>query len=269
VLTFGLRDEGVVVLAEDISLTAASERLPPGSYTTLRTYGAVGVVRFGAHLRRLEESATLQGRPGKVDAAGARRLVAGALRRTRYLESRLRLTFAPPELFVVVEPFMALPRCSYEQGVACATVTLQRQEPRAKDTRFITTAQRAYGELSPGIEEGLLVAPDGAILEGLSSNFFALLAGSVRTAQKRVLLGITRGVVMELAGARYPVVRRPVLRRESLRLQEAFLTSASRGVLPVTRIDGEPVGEGAVGPKTRTLMEDFAALVRREAETFR
>jgi branched-subunit amino acid aminotransferase/4-amino-4-deoxychorismate lyase len=50
-------------------------------------------------------------------------------------------------------------------------------------------------------------------------------------------------------------------------VSEAFITSASRGVLPVTRIDGRAVGDGRPGPVTREVMDRFAAHVEREAET--
>jgi branched-subunit amino acid aminotransferase/4-amino-4-deoxychorismate lyase len=57
-----------------------------------------------------------------------------------------------------------------------------------------------------------------------------------------------------------------VRRDERPRLNEAFITSASREVLPVVRIDGQLVGDGGVGPQTRAIMEGFAALVRSAPE---
>ncbi len=47
---------------------------------------------------------------------------------------------------------------------------------------------------------------------------------------------------------------------------EIFLTSVSREVLPVVRVDGRAVGDGRVGPLTRRIMEGFASLVARDAE---
>jgi branched-chain amino acid aminotransferase len=253
-------------VGEDASLADASARLPRGAYSTLRTYGGLGAVRFDAHLRRLEESVTLQGHRATIVPAAARRLVREALRARRHPESRLRLTFAPPRLFASVEAFVPPPPSRYEKGVGCVTLPFHRDQPRVKDTRFISTARRAYGDLPPGVEEGLLVSEDGSLLEGLSSNFFALLDGSLQTEEERVLLGITRALVLEVTEARHPVVLRAVRRDERPRLDEAFITSASREVLPVVRIDGEPVGDGGVGPQTRAIMEGFAELVRSEAE---
>jgi branched-chain amino acid aminotransferase len=248
------------------SLSAASGALPHGSYTTLRTYAGRRVLRLESHLRRLEESVALQGGSGTIDRLAARGAMASALEGTRHAEARIRLTFAPPRLFVSVEPFAPLPPAVYEKGVACVTVGVRRENPHAKDTRFIATAQGEYGRLPPGIEEGLIVAEDGAVLEGLSSNFFAVRGGGLRTENDRVLLGVTRSLVLEVAAGVVRVEPRAVTRDELPAIDEAFLTSVSREVLPVVAIDGSAVGDGRVGVVTRAVMAAFAALVEREAE---
>jgi branched-chain amino acid aminotransferase len=265
VLTFEMANGEARCVGEDASLADASARLPVGAYSTLRTYGGHGIVRFDAHLRRLEESAAQPGQETTIDPDAARGLVAAVLQQTQHPESRVRLTFAPPRLFASVEAFVPLPGSRYEDGVACVTLAeLHRDHPHVKDTRFIPTARRAYRELPAGIEEGLLVAEDGSILEGLSSNFFAVRDGALHTEEERVLAGITRALVLEVAEPRLGVVRRAVRRDSLSRVSEAFITSASREVLPVVRIDGRPVGGGDVGPQTHAIMEGFAALVQRE-----
>jgi branched-chain amino acid aminotransferase len=265
VVTFELSDEGARPVGAHESLAASSAALPAGAYTTLRTYAGRRILRLEAHLERLEESTALQGRPGTLDRRGARAAIVAALDATAHAESRLRLTFAPPRLFVAVEAFCALPAAAYETGVACVTLAVRRDNPHSKDTRFITTAQAAYGRLPAGVEEGLLVADDGSLLEGLSSNFFAVVGGALHTEDERVLRGVTRSLVLELARSQLPVVLRAVT-RDLAGVEEAFITSVSRELLPVVRIDGRPVGDGRVGRRTRPLISGFAALVDREAE---
>jgi branched-chain amino acid aminotransferase len=266
VATYEAKPEGLKLLGRHASLSASSAELPPGAYTTLRTYGARGVVRLDQHRRRLEESVGILGRPAALDPAMARRAVRWALDAEPHPESRLRLTFSPPRLFVAVEPFLPLPERVYEEGVVGATVVEQRSNPRAKDTRFIASAQHAYERLPAGVEEGLIRGEDGAILEGLSSNFFGVVDGVLRTEEDRALGGVTRSLVLEVAQGLLPIDRRAVARDERPRLAEAFLTSVSREVLPVVRIDDRPVGDGRVGPKTRAIMRRFADLVGRELE---
>jgi branched-chain amino acid aminotransferase len=267
VATFEAGRDGPRLVGHHPSLAAAAAGIPEGAYTTFRTYGGRGIVRFLQHLRRLEESVALQGRPGRIDADLARRAVRAALDATSHPESRVRLTFAPPRLFVSVEPFTPPPRRVYEEGVACVTLTLRRESPHAKDTRFIAKAENAYRGLPPGVEEGLLVDQGGDVLEGLSSNFFAIVAGTLRTEEERVLLGLTRALALEAAEREIKVERRAVSRAALPEVEEAFITSVSRQVLPVVRIDGRPVGNGRVGPRTRAIMAGFDALVARETQT--
>lgn len=266
VATFEPGEAGAVLRARHANLAASSQALPEGSYTTFRTYGGNGVVRLGQHLLRLEQSTALTGMPGRLDPAAVRRTIGQALAACGHAESRVRLTFAPPRLFVAIEPFEPLPPRLYAEGALCATLALARANPHAKDTRFIATARAAYDGLPPGVEEGLLVAEDGSLLEGLSSNFFAVREGALFTEEERVLAGITRGMVLDAAASLLPVRRVAVRRSELAQVAEAFLTSVSREVLPVVRIDGCPVGDGRVGPRTRAVMQGFAALVARERE---
>lgn len=265
VVTYEAGGTGLRLVGRHGSLAASSATLPDGAYTTFRTYGGRRVLRLDRHLGRLDDTIALEGGTGILDRLGARVAIGKVLDETAWPETRIRLTFAPPRLFVAVEPFQAPPAAAYEAGVACVTLGLRRVNPRAKDTRFIATAGAAYRRLPTGIEEGLLVE-NGALLEGLSSNFFAVMDGRLHTDEERVLLGVTRSLVLELAEGLIQVERRAVRAAELTQVSEAFITSVSRGVLPVVRIDDLPVCDGRVGPLTRRLLRAFAAVVAREAE---
>jgi branched-chain amino acid aminotransferase len=269
--TFEVLAAGLGVPASSPSLAEASRALPAGAYTTFRTYGGDRIWRLDDHVRRLQESVALQGQPAALDPTTLARALAEALRATGppKSESRFRVTFAPPRLFVSVEPFTALPEADYEHGVRCVSVGGQRDNPRAKDTRFATVAQDAYRTLPSWAHEGLLAGDDGVLLEGLSSNFFAVRDGLLCTEEERVLPGLTRALVLELAAARLPRGPRGVRRDELPQAQEAFLTSASRGVLPVVGVDEVVVGGGRPGPLTHELRARFDERVWREAERVR
>ena len=265
VRTFELAGTAARDIGEAPTLAQASAALPSGAYTSFRTYGGSGVLRFEEHVRRLEHSVALQGHPSVLDPAAVRGALAAALAAAGHPESRLRLTFAPPRLFASVELFEPLPQELYREGVACVTLAVRRDNPHAKDTRFIATAHGAYGSLPDGVHEGLLVAADGSLLEGLSSNFFAVRQGVLHTEEERVLLGVTRGLVLELAREILPTDPTALRRAQLAEVSEAFLTSVSREVLPVVQIDGQVIGDGHPGPQTRALMQAFADLVSREA----
>jgi len=263
VRTFKVVGTSLEELCVHSDMADASRSLPHGSYTSLRTYERTRVLRLAQHADRLSRS--LPGMP-PLDAGGLRRAVAAALEATRCAESRLRVTFAPPELYVSVEPFEPLPASLYEQGIRCVTLDMHRNNPGAKDTHFIDTAARSYATLPPGAGEGLMTDADSSILEGLSSNFFALLHGELRTEDARVLPGVTRSILLELAQGLLPLRLEAVSRTQIREVSEAFVTSVSREILPVVEIDGRALGDGRPGPVTRELMRRFASLVAREAE---
>ena len=243
--------------------------LPAGAYSTLRTYGRTRVYHLADHVRRLDGSARLQGRVGSLSHEAVRTALRDALAATGHAESRVRLTWAPPRLFVSVEPFTPLPDSLYREGAWCVAVPVRRDNPHAKDTRFIGTAADAYAHLPAGAHEGLMVAEDGAILEGLSSNFFGIMGGALHTEEDRVLPGLTRSLVLDVAADLLPRAPRALRRDEVGRAQECFITSASRGVLPVVRIDAVAVGTGAPGPLSREIRERYERVVEADAEDVR
>ena len=262
--TFVVESDSFNPWGQHESLTAASAVLPTGSYTTLRTYGRDRVLRLDLHVRRLEESLAS---PTQLGLTRVRSALARSLALTRHDESRVRLTFAPPRLFLSVERFVPLPEGARLRGVRCVTLRgLQRETPHAKRTEFIAAAANRYESLGAGIEEGLMVAADGSILEGLSSNFFAVRKGELLTEHERVLHGVTRAIVLEIARALLNVRREALRVFELERAEEAFLTSVSREIAPVVEIDGTMLGTGQPGPVTGELLRRFAALVAQEAE---
>jgi branched-chain amino acid aminotransferase len=258
VRTYELIGDGLRLQWESPDLGTASAALPQGAYTSLRTYGGNRLLRLGLHAARLRQSAAQLGAPpSELPEARARLALALALRAAGHAESRLRLTWAPPRLFVSVEPFVPLPASLYEEGVACVTVAISRERPQAKDTRFLAAVAAGYQQLPPSTHEGLIVAEDGSLLEGLSSNFFAVRGGVLHTEQARVLHGVTRALVFEIAAELLSLASAPVRLDQLASVSEAFITSVSRGIVPVVRIDGRTIGEGRPGPITRELRRRF------------
>jgi branched-chain amino acid aminotransferase len=257
--TFEVVEGAVRAAFTSDTMEAASARLPEGIYTTLRTYGGNRILRPEAHAERLAQTGA------SLTSKDVLAAIAGALQKRPATEARLRLTFSPPRLFVSTEPFSPLPEVLYAEGVSCITLGLHRDHPGAKDTRFISTAAAAYAQLPLGVHEGLMLGEDGAILEGLTSNVFFVVRGGLRTEDARALPGVTRSIVLEVASALFTVAKDPVHLQELGGIDECFLTSVSRGILPVVRINGGTIGEGRPGNATKALRTRFEAVVEREA----
>jgi branched-chain amino acid aminotransferase len=254
------------------TLDESSRLLPGGAYTTFRTYEGAKVLCLSDHFRRLEETARLAGKPVYLDEGALR----AALRRILAESSpssdrRFRLTLdledCPGVVYIASEPLMSLPPSAYQEGVRVITSDLQRQLPQAKLTRFIARAEPVRRSLPAGVHEAIMVAPDGRLLEGLSSNFYAVKNGELWTAQEGVLAGVTRSLVLKCAQRLGIVLRGEAARLADLpALEEAFISSSSRGVLPVRQIDQYVVGNGQPGKLTRKLMQAYQECVRERAE---
>ncbi|HHQ41481.1 MAG TPA: D-amino acid aminotransferase, partial [Chromatiales bacterium] len=116
-----------------------------------------------------------------------------------------------------------------------------------------------------GAAEAILVR-DGLVTEGAASNVFAVLDGTVVTPPKgpHILPGITRDVALELARAEGLATREAELPAAALdRAEEIWISSSTRELVPVTRLDGRPVGGGRPGPVWRRLDAAYQALKAR------
>jgi len=114
-----------------------------------------------------------------------------------------------------------------------------------------------------GAKEAWFVDAEGFVTEGSSSNAWIVTReGSVvtRPAEFGILRGITRTVVLEvIADHGLKLEERPFTMEEAYAAREAFVTSATQFVMPVVRIDGRPVGNGAPGLIASALRRDYHA----------
>lgn len=102
----------------------------------------------------------------------------------------------------------------------------------------------------------LLLDPDGFIAEGTGDNFFIVTDGTIVTPEPRnILRGISRGYIFELAKLlKLPCVERNIEPYDVTTSDEAFMTGTPFCLLPVTKLNGVPIGDGGMGDVTRRLL---------------
>ena len=94
------------------------------------------------------------------------------------------------------------------------------------------------------------------VMEGATSNVFAVVDGQVRTPalSPRILPGVTRKLTLKLMRENGMEYQEGLLRVDELRCaEEIWVTGSTRGVMPVVELDGNPVGDGAIGPVTQRV----------------
>jgi branched-chain amino acid aminotransferase len=170
-----------------------------------------------------------------------------------------------PTVVIMTRPFKAYPREHYDRGVSAAIVRTRRNHPLAldpaiKSTNFLNNILAKIESLRAGAYEGILLNWKGYVAEGTISNVFAVKNGVLSTPHTStgILEGVTRGLVLDLARKLGIRSREVLLRPKDLDdAEECFITNTTIEVLPVTIIDGRPVGDGTPGAITRQLIQAY------------
>jgi D-alanine transaminase len=134
-----------------------------------------------------------------------------------------------------------------------------------KSTNLLANVLANQAAAEAGAAEAILYLPDGTLTEASHSSFFWVAGGHLCTTphDANILPGITRTVVLRLAERAAVRVRECYLKRDDLAsADELFLTGTSFEVMPVTRIDGRPLGSGSPGPVTRRLQQAHTEVLR-------
>ena len=274
---------GVLTTADEARVSALDRGFLYGDsvYETVRTYSG-RPFRLAAHLERLRRSAEALDIDWSRLPLDPARAVHAALERGGFAESAIRIVLtrgvggigyddagcSPPTLVVHVRACPEIPPSFRSEGVDVAVVDVQRNavaaiDPAIKSSNLLNNllAWRAGRRL--GVFEPILLNASGRLADGASSNLFVVANGRLRTPAlaEGLLRGITREAVIALAREASIPVDEEALPPEALRqADEAFLTSTLKGVLPIRRVDGWPVGDGRPGPVTRRLMQAYDAL---------
>lgn len=252
------------------TLTEAVQYETEGVYTLSVTFNRNQTLLLDAHLDRLEESAKLEKIRLKLDRDNLRRALRTLIDQSGYENCRFRITVPrkdPASLIITLEEYAGVPQTVREQGVMLATLPILRQNPRAKTNEWMLQRDAASNQIPPQAYQGIIVNEAGQLLEGFSSNFYAIHDGTLYTADESLVLsGISRKIVLEVAPSVLPVEQTPVTLADIASLDEAFITSTSRGVIPVVLINDHRIGSGDPGPLTQQISEKYDAWVNLHLE---
>ena len=186
--------------------------------------------------------------------AGMRVLVTGGYAEDGYTPST-------PNIYMMLHTLPTYPETYYTQGAKLISTAYMRDMPSVKTTIYIQSIHFKKKMQEEGAVE-VLYQWQGNVAECSRSNvFFVDAAGTIITPKHGMLKGITRKQVIALAEQFYNVSQSPVQYAEIGTMKEAFITSTTKGVMPIQQIDDQIVGDGTVGPVTLELMGKFEAHV--------
>ena len=122
-----------------------------------------------------------------------------------------------------------------------------------------------------GYDESILLDRNGCVSEASGENIFVVRNGKLHTPQlsDSILEGITRDTAITIARELgYDVVERPISRTELYLADEIFLTGTAAEIIAITKIDGNIIGNGREGPVTKSIRENYEAIVIGKSDKF-
>lgn len=239
-----------------------SEEFVSAVYTTIRTYqrssGTAKYLNLSDHIKRLTNSLLIENISWTIHPEVLKSALKEAEKRSAFPgELRIKIIVVPypkPYSYLVFESLTTPGLESYTEGLDVVTTQYVRNAPEVKAYAFVKKQEEIRSQINSQIEEVLMVNTEGEILEGLSSNFFGVIDSKIFTAEKQVLEGITRKIVIHLILDRgFPLLFKPIRASQLDELTECFITSTSRGILPVRKINQKVIGYGKPGAITQEL----------------
>lgn len=170
-----------------------------------------------------------------------------------------------PTLVIAAQPFVGYPPSLYERGMRAITSRIPRNErsplARIKALSYLENVLARREADAQGTDEALLLNTAGRLACASAANLFLALDGALLTPDpgSGVLPGTMRELVLDELAPRMglTVVERAVRPEELATAEEAFLTSALLGVMPLTGVNGFPVGSGEPGPISSSLSAEL------------
>ena len=178
-----------------------------------------------------------------------------------------------PQVIIITDSIALYPPQYYENGLELVTVSTVRNHPNAinpriKSLNYLNNILAKIECIQAGLTEAIMLNKEGYVAECTGDNIFVVKDGRLMTppVHAGILEGITRQVVMELAGqAGMEALERDMTRFDLYVADECFLTGTAAEIAPVVRIDSRTIGDGKPGPVTLKLLGMFQDLTKNNA----
>lgn len=172
-----------------------------------------------------------------------------------------------PTVFAMSSPLPVFTEALRTTGLSAITVEDFRWgRCDIKSTALLANVLMKQQASDAGANEAIIVR-DGEVLEGSSTSVFVVKGGVVATPPNshRILPGTTRDAALAISKERAKVEIRKITLDELRKADEVWISAATRDVLPVTRVDGAPIGTGRPGPVWTEVSQGFVSARQRLA----
>lgn len=254
-------------LAEDQAVISPLDRgfiFGDGIYEVIPVYNG-HLFRLEEHLQRLDNSLAAVSIKNSHDHQGWQDLLETLIQKNgggnQSLYLQITRGVAPrdhgfpkdiePTIFAMSSALKPVPADDYDHGVSAITLEdIRWKNCHIKAIALLPNILLRQQALEAGASEAILVR-DGNVTEGSASNLFIVSNGTIITPPKGPLLlpGVTRDLILELAQQANITIRESNISLDEIKsADEVWLSSSTKEILPVTRLDDVPVGHGKPGP---------------------
>lgn len=275
---------GQYVPANEASISVFDRGLNYGDgiFETLRTYKGE-IFALGLHIERLRRGAQKLAIPLKDDEASwgiiLKRLL--ELNSLKKEDSYIRITITrgtdfgglnsdmktEPTMIAINKPLRSSIKDQQKNGIKGIVLDIRGQSPymltNIKSLNFLPNVLGKMEVLAMSVDEGFFLNPKGSLTEGTTTNVFLIKGNELLTppVADGLLPGVTRDIVIDLAGQKgLEVTERGFDKEEVLHSDEAFVTNSVIEITPLIELDGETIGKGKPGKKTKKLLKAYKKL---------
>lgn len=254
-----------------------------GIFETLRAYDKKPF-RLEDHVERLSSSSKYFGIPFRHAPQQIRHAVEQLLNQNNLQDAYIRMTLTrgsgvhgliptgmcSPTFVIHTKPLVVYPAPLYKTGASLITTHIRRSTTcpisAHKTLNYLTNYLVKKEAIEKGVHDAIILNTEGHVTECAVSNIFLVERGIVITPSLKanILPGITRKVVLELCKRNGIRASEELFGLERvLSADEVFLTNSLMEIMPVSKIDGRPVGRVVPGNVTSLLHDKYKALVRK------
>ncbi len=237
-----------------------------GVFEFMQAQGTVPVF-VEDHLGRLKNSAAAMNMPLPLNDQGFIGVIGELLSLNKLAQSSIKIIvtggntsdgFTPGEPTVIVmnSPLSLPPESHYTEGISLLTHNYTRDYPSVKSTYYAKAL--ALQKIWQRDNHNDVLYHDGEYISEVSrSNVFFFKSGKLITNEEGVLNGVTRRNVIRCAQEFLEVELRPIKLQELIEADEVFMTSSTKKVMPVVKLDDHLIADGRVGEQTRKMINAF------------
>jgi branched-chain amino acid aminotransferase len=221
-----------------------------GVFETLRTFGDKNLFREKDHINRLFKSAKAINIKCRYSKSEVLKQLEKITKKSPHKLQRIKIVVIEKHL-IIVSSKIAEDKKVF-RGVSCHSINCRRALPEVKSISYLASYLSHEKAAKLKSYDAILIDKKGEVYEGAYSNIFWFEGNKLCTRKDEVLEGITRKTVLEISP--YKIKYKTTKIDKLIKAKEVFLTQSTKGIVPITKIDGKRVGNGKIGEKTEILM---------------